>query len=657
MNEEEVASILSSLSRQGIDINREDGIDVIRDYFANRDRESDSDSDTCSTADEGDHSLATVDESQLDAAPDVPDVVAVELTMPDVKHLYTEILNADEEKTVMSYVQNGCCGCHLGPGNGSCLSQFAISHIVENRLNCFELDYMHDHENRLNTVIVAELNALLHRDEKLMCSNFTSKSQKDRQKQKLDYKFRGYSVCMKGFLFLHGIGRKRLRLLRHRVATSGIQPVLHGNTGRVPYTKVQTFSDVKRVVTFIQNYAENNALILPGRVAGHRNSSLQLLPSWETKKQIHDLYKSSCPNDCKLVGYHSFIRIWKAALPNIVIQLPRTDLCLTCQQDTVKISQLANMDEVTRTERIQKSLDHLNLVKQERQVYVDTIEKCKQILSWHPTKLLGSLPQGQFTGSAHISFDFAQQVHVPNLPDQPGPLYFLTPYKIGIFGINNEAVGRQINYVIPESIATGKGPNAIASMLHHYLENFSLGESILYIHADNCVGQNKNNVIMHYLCWRILSGLNKYIRIMFMPVGHTKFSPDGGFGLIKSKFRRSLVCTADDLCDCIRQSTPVSKMNQAVLVGTEAGIVSIPNKGGRKQSRSSKRPEQKVPRLSLTTRHKADTDDERQCAEKLQPPKRKPQTCSYCLKSGHCNRILRGKPSCPLRLVDEEYEK
>jgi len=45
-------------------------------------------------------------------------------------------------------------------------------------------------------------------------------------------------------------------------------------------------------------------------------------------------------------------------------------------------------------------------------------------------------------------------------------------------------------------------------MLHHYLENYSLGESVVYIHVDNCVGQNKNNVIMHYLCWRILAGLN-----------------------------------------------------------------------------------------------------------------------------------------------------
>ena len=117
-----------------------------------------------------------------------------------------------------------------------------------------------------------------------MCTNVTAKGQKERQKQKMDYKFRGYNVCMKGYLFLHGIGRKRLRLLRKRVSDHGIQPVKHGNTGRVPTAKVMSFDDVCHAVKFSQNYAENNALVLPGRVASHHDSTLQLLPRWKTKK-------------------------------------------------------------------------------------------------------------------------------------------------------------------------------------------------------------------------------------------------------------------------------------------------------------------------------------------------------------------------------------
>lgn len=70
---------------------------------------------------------------------------------------------------MMAFLEQGC-GCDKGPNGEGCLKQFSISDIVEQRLNCMELDYMTDHENQLNIVIAAKLNALLHRDEKLMCS-------------------------------------------------------------------------------------------------------------------------------------------------------------------------------------------------------------------------------------------------------------------------------------------------------------------------------------------------------------------------------------------------------------------------------------------------------------------------------------------------------
>jgi len=76
------------------------------------------------------------------------------------------------------------------------------------------------------------------------------------------------------------------------------------------------------------------------------------------------------------------------------------------------------------------------------------------------------------TSIAYISFDYAQQVFLPHLPDQRGPIYFLTPYKVAICRISNEAGGTQHNYLIPENVLTGKGANCIASMLHHYLLNY-----------------------------------------------------------------------------------------------------------------------------------------------------------------------------------------
>ena len=109
-----------------------------------------------------------------------------------------------------------------------------------------------------------------------------------------------------------------------------------------------------------------------------------------------------------------------------------------------------------------------------------------------------SLPHSPCSNNihVHISFDFAQQVHYPSNPFQPGPIYFLTPRKCGLFGICSEGLPRQINYLIDEAVDTGKGANTVCSLLHHYLSFYSQGEKHLDCHADNCCGQNKNNTML-----------------------------------------------------------------------------------------------------------------------------------------------------------------
>ena len=98
--------------------------------------------------------------------------------------------------------------------------------------------------------------------------------------------------------------------------------------------------------------------------------------------------------------------------------------------------------------------------------------------------------------TCHYSFDFAQQVHYPSNPQQPGPVYFLTPRKCGIFGICCEAIPRQLNYLIDEAVDVGKGANTVVSLLHHFFAHHGLGEQDVHLHADNCVGQNKNNTMI-----------------------------------------------------------------------------------------------------------------------------------------------------------------
>ena len=94
-----------------------------------------------------------------------------------------------------------------------------------------------------------------------------------------------------------------------------------------------------------------------------------------------------------------------------------------------------------------------------------------------------------------------------------------------------EAFPKQVNFLLDESIHTGKRANTIVSMLH-YFDHCGVGECDVHLHADNCSGQNQNSCMMQYLMWRVLTGHHKNITLSFLLTGHTKFSCDWCFGQV-----------------------------------------------------------------------------------------------------------------------------
>ena len=117
----------------------------------------------------------------------------------------------------------------------------------------------------------------------------------------------------------------------------------------------------------------------------------------------------------------------------------------------------------------------------------------------------------------------------------------------------------------------GKGSNAVVSMLHHFFVHHGLGEETVHLHADNCGGQNKNAIMVQYLLWRVMTKQHSEITLSFMIPGHTKFSPDWCFGLLK-KYRRTKVGGLSDLCSVVNDSAAV---NIAQPTGLEDGSVVV----------------------------------------------------------------------------------
>ena len=58
-----------------------------------------------------------------------------------------------------------------------------------------------------------------------------------------------------------------------------------------------------------------------------------------------------------------------------------------------------------------------------------------------------------------------------------------------------------------------------------------------------------------------------------MIVGHTKFAPDGCFGLLKRTFRKTEVSSQADIEEVVKSSSVV---NECQLVGSQSGEVIVP---------------------------------------------------------------------------------
>ena len=458
----------------------------------------------------------------------------------------------EEEEAIRRFVEL-TCGCNLGPKKTPCSNQLSLSTISQTRNNCLQLT-----RSELDLVIMAQVNAFRT---SAVDKPSTYRGKSDTFRPYTGYSMHGLRICRKTFSFLHTVGKERMENLCSTVDKDGVVGRVHGNSKLPRHNKI-SYTEVSRVRDFIQNVASVHGLPLPGRLPNQEDKVI-LLPSDMPKSAIYRDYKVACTRIPVIpVGKTTFYNLWKSFLPSIGTMKPSSDLCFECQQNIASIIRSAHLSEDEKSDRLRLAESHLTLAKTERGWYNKQIEDCKAESNYdeetHQPRLM------------HYSFDYAQQVHFPNDPQQPGPAYFLSARKCQIFGICCEPLGKQVNYLIDEEEVIGKGANATVSLLHHYLCAHAQQEDHLLLHADNCIGQNKNNCLIHYLLYLILMGKKKSVILSFMLSGHTKFAPDRHFGLIKKAYRRTRVDTMGCIARLVEQSSVVGA-NSAQLVHNSKG--------------------------------------------------------------------------------------
>lgn len=122
----------------------------------------------------------------------------------------------------------------------------------------------------------------------------------------------------------------------------------HGNSHRLPHNSVSAAVE-QYVVNYLFNYAEDHAILLPGRVPGYKDCDRQLLPSSTTKRAVWQTYLEACSQTTvRAVKYSTFTSVWRKYCPLLTVMKPMTDLCHTCQQNSSIIVKAANKPEAEK---------------------------------------------------------------------------------------------------------------------------------------------------------------------------------------------------------------------------------------------------------------------------------------------------------------------
>nr|XP_034317544.1 uncharacterized protein LOC117686543 [Crassostrea gigas] len=172
---------------------------------------------------------------------------------------------------------------------------------------------------------------------------------------------------------------------------------------------------------------------------------------------------------------------------------PRSDICPKCENHRANISTAAGQQE--KQEHLQAFTEHLLMVEKERQVYNNAVKNARKEMELNHRPAGVIPPCSTDLKEVHYTFDFSQALSIPHHARQEGPLYFLTPRKVQLFGVAIEGQHHQINYLIDEDQGIGengagiKGANGVVSMLHHCLTTYGSGERSCVIHCDICAGK------------------------------------------------------------------------------------------------------------------------------------------------------------------------
>ncbi|KAE9536991.1 hypothetical protein AGLY_006798 [Aphis glycines] len=263
---------------------------------------------------------------------------------------------------------------------------------------------------------------------------------------------------------------------------------------------------------------------------GRKKSKKEYLSQDLNISRLFRSFKDKFPDSP--VTYRFFFETFKQKCPNISFHKPRTDTCSKCDLLSAEVAAKPR-DKHTKN---MLELHHKKAEKARQQMKQDTV--------------LSQLPTSDI---CMFSMDLKQVLSLPSLThSQMFYLRQLSCYNLGVhFGDSN----RRHMFLWHEGMS-GRGGNEIASCVFEALNSNPTVKRKLTIWSDNCVGQNKNKMLLFLWIYLTLTDKFDEINHKYLVSGHSFLSCDRDFAQIEKRKRVEKCEVPIDLVKLIVHATP-----------------------------------------------------------------------------------------------------
>ena len=322
-----------------------------------------------------------------------------------------------------------------------------------------------------------------------------------------------WQVCSKTFTDIFGLSSRRLQTLQEKLKkgeTTYKDGRGHTEGSHAHKTKFND-EDLNLTKAHIDSFPREESHY------GRRKSSKEYFSPDLNISRMYASFKEKHVDS--LVTYKYYSTIFKKYFGKVSFGKPRTDTCELCDKLSMQV-------KITSDESAKSAL----------QTHHANTERAQDLMKRDFTD-----SQMPLSETCTVSLDLQQVMFTPTLTHSS--MFYsrqLSNYNLGIHADS----GKSFMCMWHEGQA-GRGGNEVASCVFKVMSSGFTNKKKIVLWCDNCVGQNKNRMMMMALMLLVSEGIFERVEIKFLVSGHSYMPSDRDFGIIEKR-KKNVKCMVPD---------------------------------------------------------------------------------------------------------------